>query len=498
MRYLFVLILFCSAFTAYIMSILADAKFRGMVANSFYNYLPESIITQIIEGGVGGTFLSTAIVALFALVAAWGSFFLVKLFLRQSWVDSFNHSQDVPRPNPNGLLQEDDKIQLMVTFNIPTTGIPASAVELFPTSENIYKMGEAQKAKNQKFEKKNPNTARPSEKGYNFSNLMPISYIRVDRETLEYETKPKDGLDALYRAGLGILYKHREWPAAVGQNHAGALLLEHSLATSHNLDKLSNHHPCASVAGLFHDIGKILAYEKRGSKFKRLTKNHDMLSLNILINLPEFKALPDLEKGMIRDLVQYGHSEQEPVRLSNNKEFLELKRLMSYADGSAVQTEIEKGSESVANTDRFDELVAVVWKAISSANINNYLSLGLPTGFCNSKHEVVFIPITNLIKEMAKHASPALSESLMLEVDYHQLKARDLSPTLQALRHLGLLNESYGGVKTESGLYVFKSSSQKFSASVLLDKNKIFEIDPSLEGRWGDTQYVLTLMRADV
>ena len=131
-----------------------------------------------------------------------------------------------------------------------------------------------------------------------------------------------------------------------------------------------------------------------------------MLSLNILINLPEFKALPDLEKGMIRDLVQYGHSEQEPVRLSNNKEFLELKRLMSYADGSAVQTEIEKGSESVANTDRFDELVAVVWKAISSANINNYLSLGLPTGFCNSKHEVVFIPITNLIKEMAKHASP--------------------------------------------------------------------------------------------
>ena len=501
MRYFFIFLSLTGLYTLGLTLNLDATDFRISVLRDGYIPMPTALREFMSLPGWRAAFAAVLVIGVYSIITAWAFYFGVRFILRRGWKDSYNHHKSRPRPNQNGLIQQTDDICLTCTFEIPATGIPKKALDLYPTCRDAYEIGEKMKweSRKKKFRSifSNLGAYRKKSGRLVFTNLMPNSFVRADRKDLDFDNASKGPVDDLYRAGLEMLYRHSDWPADVGQHHAGATLLEHSVRAAENMHRYSKGHTCAAAIGIYHDMGKILAYEKTGGGFKKTTKVHDQLSVYILTNTPEFKRLPKREAGLIQDVVMYGHSDRAPIRLDRDDEFNQLKKALSFADGSAVKTEIEIANESVGSGDRFNETIKVIWSALAEININDHLSKGRHEGFTNSNHEAVFIPATNLLKEMSKHASEELSKALMLEVEYHKLKSKDLTPVLKALRYLELLVESYNGLDTDTGMYKIKSARQRFGRVIAIDKKKLFESNPKLEPLWGESKYPLVVVEVE-
>lgn len=522
MRKIILLAVTVSVYMGILLLTFQNVSFRIKVMDSPVIFMPEEMKDFITHGGHQGTALSITVVIIYSLIYAYAAYILALRLVFTKGKHPKNHYKEKPRPNANGFNQKVDDITLMVVFDIPADGIPKEAVDLFPTCEDIYKHAKKVASNNKSLAE----GERKSKGSYSFDNLMPASFIRVDRTELDITEKVCDDpyMDSLYKAGVKLLYNHKDWPAAVSEHHGGASLLEHSITTSQNLMDLTNNHRCAAVIGLFHDIGKILAYKndskwapvtpdnvfikllemlhlvspvmKKVKSFKLITKGHSHLSMLIIKSLPEFNEITKRDQALIEDVMLYGASERTPIRLMKNEEFLMFKRNLSFSDSSALRSEVEKAGKQVADGNRFKDVVALMWKTIETININDYLSKGTNAGFTNQKHDVVMIPLSNILDEMKANASESISEALLLNVDYKDYKSRDMSIIIKALDALEILVYDYHGIYSESAMFKMKSSSIVFEPVVLLKKKEIFEKNPKLEHLWGECKYTLIVNSA--
>jgi hypothetical protein len=519
MRFIILLAVTVASYMVALAIMFQSVAFKINVMKSPFIYLPLDIKEKVASDTYEATAIALTVVIAHTLAYAYLAYLASMAAVMYYGKHIKNHYQEKPRPNSNGFDLGVDDITLTVTFDIPVDGIPKEALDLFPTCKNIYQKGREVALQNKAL----GTGDRKSKGSYTFTNLMPASFIRVDRSDINISNKTAqdENLDALYKAGIQLLHKHQDWPAAATEHHGAASLLEHSIITSRNLMELTNGHKSASIIGLFHDIGKLLSYENNSKwirdqnsnliikilesskllspkfvkrkSFKRLTKGHNHLSMLILKSLPEFKSLEIQDKQLIEDVMMYASSERTPIRLIKNAEFEMFKKNLTLSDSSALRSEQEKASETVSSGNRFKEVIALVWKAIENCNINDYKAIGRNSGFANNKHEAIMIPLSNLLTEMKQFASEELSAALMLNVEFNDYKTRDASIIIKALDSLEILIFDYHGVYSDSALFTMKSSSIIFEPVVLLNKSVIFQKNPKLEHLWGDSKYTLTV-----
>lgn len=453
---------------------------------------PDMVRNHIVPGGYTGTFIGLTYISFITLLITFLMHHVTRIYLMRYWKHIDNVRPDTLLPNANGLTNTPHGISLNVGFVIPAGGIPTIATELFPASREIKK-------RSTKLVKSNASLFSTGERQatdmYLFKNQMPAGFVRLDKSNLSLNKQdPLSPLDKVYLAGVSILHKHKDWPADIKSHHAGAKLYEHATKVAKNLHKISKQHPCAPVIGIFHDIGKILAYQKKGSKFVRATKLHDPLSVYIFQNIPEYKELNKADASLIEDVLMYSHKDYTPARRNKDEIFHMLCKNLKFADGSAVQGEISEASNRYSDSDRFETLTSVVWQAVINLNINDYQFTGRSDGFASEMHDVIFVPITNLIRRMNDFATEEMKQDLMLDVEYAKSKARDGSPIFKTLEYLNLLNTSYSDIESESGFYIFKSGRVQFKNAVLLNKKEIFDKNPELQKEWDESQYPLTLV----
>jgi hypothetical protein len=518
MRYLIIYIIVNTPFIGYLYYSSNTSNFKISILKSM-SFLPQSIIDKITVNELSAIIYATGIITAFSLGTSWTVYLLLRAYLKTRWSTHDIHNPSRPAPNPNGLIVNDEVADLTVVFDIPEGGIPEVAVKLFPSSREVYEIGVELKEENKRRHARMDN---PELGALVFTNVMPRSFVRVDRQPMQSTTSniKKDPLTELYKAGIEMLSKHGNWPAAVSQHHAGALLLDHSIQASKNMYTHSDGHKCSLVIGLYHDIGKLLTYQpikqtkKRKSflerlahriitmfkdeqeevMFNRLSKKHTSFSVYILKNTPEFKSLSKKDAQLIEDVILYGQAKSQPERLKKHKEFNLLARCLSYSDGTAVRNEIIEAQDRVANGDMFSDLIKVIWETINSININDFKGLGISAGFTNKNHDVVMIPFSNFITEMREHATIEMSTSLMLEIENTTYINKELSAVLKALDHLEVLRDEYHGIKSETGLFIFRSGRIPFINSILLDKKAILSKNAKLEFEWAESKYPLSVI----
>ncbi|HGN1512390.1 HD domain-containing protein [Pseudomonas sp.] len=327
-------------------------------------------------------------------------------------------------------------------------------------------------------------------------------FFRCNRKSVALSRPPTTPIEHLELAVHELLAAHATVPASVGAHHADATLREHSMAIAKEvrsyMKRQQVQEPLAYLAGLAHDLDKLLAYTEKSpgkwAKNKDAT-HHNTYSAYIVRQLPEFMNLsPEDQNVLTLALRYYHHPAMLPVHSGPRVE--KLIQALRMADGFVIRAEKQDGIRAAKESNQTDELIReALLKLLNEANINNFRETGNAEGWTKDAMEFVIIPMSGILEAIGAHLPVELSRQLQMGVDTRTFTHPAIPMMLETLEGMRLLIHSYNQHDSASGLFDVKIGVVNFNACVLLDKEKIQELVPGLVERWGMSTYKIHIRR---
>lgn len=327
-------------------------------------------------------------------------------------------------------------------------------------------------------------------------------FFRCNRKQVALSREPSTPIEHLELAVHELLAAHPRVPASVGAHHADATLREHSLAIAKEvlsyLKRQNVQEPLAYLAGLSHDLDKLLAYAEKAPgqwvKNKDAT-HHNTYSAYIVRQMPEFAKLqPEDQNVLTLALRYYHHPAMLPV--SSGPRVEKLVQALRHADGFVIRAEKQDGIRAAKESSQTEELIReAILKFVGEANINKFRATGEAEGWTKDAMEFVIIPMSRILESIGSHLPLELSRQLQMGVDTRTFTHPAIPVMLETLEGMGLLLHSYNHHDSPSGLFDVKIGVINFNACVLLDKETLQELLPGVVDRWGMANYKIQVRR---
>lgn len=310
-------------------------------------------------------------------------------------------------------------------------------------------------------------------------------------------------LKSLYVAVYGMLKAHPDVPASVGGHHADAPLLEHSLTVAKKVQAYYKDRglkePLATLAGLAHDLDKLLAYKRSGDGWVKNVSatHHNKYAAYIVSTQPEFRDLSEDDRNTLVLALRYYHDpENLPIGASNRTEALIL--ALRICDGYAIKEEKAAGVQDL-NEDQLEAIEKALLDTISELNINGYLSKnGHAGGWTTPALEYVITPMSTVLELMGKHLSVELNRKLQLDHETRTFKHPAAKLVSERLDKLGLLMVTYKHLSSEIGLYDCRIGTARFTSVLMLGKQQLEKHLPGLQEKWGTAAYRIRIVKGTV
>jgi hypothetical protein len=329
-------------------------------------------------------------------------------------------------------------------------------------------------------------------------------FFRCNPVALKLSREPSTPHEKLYVAIHAALAAHPDVPASIGAHHADTSLLLHSLAISKAIVEYVNEkkwtEPLARIAGMAHDMDKLLAYScKDGvwSKTKDCT-HHNSYSAYIVSNMPEFSLLGDEDKAVLTLTLRYYH---HPLMLpiDSGPRVERLVQALRHVDGFVIRNEKKAGIEEAQAGERTPQLLeAALNDTIADLNINNYKLQGQAGGWTKDAFEYVIIPMSTILENIGAHLPQALSRQLQVSIDTRSFHHPAIGLILETLERMGLLMREQKDLFSETGLFDVKIGVSSFRACTLLNKQRLEDMLPTTTIKWGMSQYKIVVQKASV
>lgn len=305
----------------------------------------------------------------------------------------------------------------------------------------------------------------------------------------------------LYLAIYAMLKQHPDVPASIGAHHADAPLLDHSLAVSkkvkaYYLEK-GKKEPLAQIAGLAHDLDKLLAYKRNGDVWVKNVNatHHNKYAAHIVSTQTEFRLLPEDEQQTLVLALRYYHDpENLPIGASNRTEA--LVHALRMCDGYAIKEEKAAGVETLGD-DQLEDIEKALLLTLAELNINHYLNKTENAGgWTTPALEFVITPMSAVLELMGKHLTVELNRKLQLDHETRTFRHPAAKLVSERFDKLGLLMSSYKSFTSPAGLYDCRIGSIGFSAVVMLQKQQLETLIPGLQEKWGTAPYRIRITKA--
>ena len=328
-------------------------------------------------------------------------------------------------------------------------------------------------------------------------------FLRIDRKPIATKRPPNTPVEKLEVALYELLAAHATVPASVGHHHADTNLYEHSLSIANAVvayyrDRDLNE-PLARVAGLAHDIDKLLAYQEKapGVWVKRKdATHHNTFSAFVVAQQPEFALLDQDDKHVLTIALRYYHHPDKLPQHTHER----IERLINairHADGNVIRSEKVSGVDAAREASSTSGLLdAALEKLLASANINDIHSTGIAWGWTKDALDVVVMPMSRLIESIGTFLPGELARQLQLGVETRRFDHPSIPVLLEALSRNNLLVNEYKDKTSATGLFDVKVSTKLWKSCVLLTKDRLEEIIPTTVPKWGNTTFTVRVLRA--
>jgi hypothetical protein len=329
-------------------------------------------------------------------------------------------------------------------------------------------------------------------------------FFRCNQAALKLSREPTTPYEKMYVAIHSSLAAHPNVPASIGAHHADTSLLIHSITISQAIVEYVNEknwvEPLARIAGLAHDMDKLLAYTcKDGvwSKTKDCT-HHNSYSAYIVSNMPEFSLLSDEDKAVLTLSLRYYHHPQM-LPLDSGPRVERLVQALRHVDGFVIRNEKKAGIAEAQAGERTPQLLeAALNETIADLNINNYKVQGQAGGWTKDAFEYVIVPMSTILENIGTHLPQALSRQLQVSVDTRSFHHPAIGLILETLERMDLLMREHKDLVSESGLFDVKIGVSSFRACTLLNKQRLEDLLPATATKWGMSQYKIVVQKASV
>lgn len=327
-------------------------------------------------------------------------------------------------------------------------------------------------------------------------------FYRIERANVPLKPGVEmTALKRLYVAIYGMLKAHSDVPASIGGHHADAPLFEHSLSVA---DKVKAYYkergrsePLAALAGLAHDLDKLLAYKRSGDKWVKNVSatHHNKYSAYIVYTQPEFRELAEDDRNTLVLALRYYHDpENLPIGASNRTEA--LIQALRTCDGYAIKAEKAAGVQTLSD-DHLESIEKALLDTISELNINGYLSKnGHAGGWTTPALEYVITPMSTVLELLGKHLPADLNRKLQLDHETRTFKHPAAKLISERLHKLGLLMTTYKTFSSEMGLYDCRIGTARFTSVLMLGKQELEKLLPGLQEKWGTAAYRIRIVKA--
>ena len=341
------------------------------------------------------------------------------------------------------------------------------------------------------------------------------AFFRCNRVTPTLKRQPATQLEELYVALYSMLAAHPDVPASVGAHHADTSLFEHSRSISNAVVKYMQDRgwdePVAKVAGLAHDMDKLLAYSRKDDAWvkNRNCTHHNSYSAFVVSNQPEFQKVSgdkfvagfhigdDDRTTLVLALRYYHHPEMLPNDANQRVE--RLVQALRHVDGQVIAAEKKSGIEQAKEAEgTYSLLHEALLETIRELNINAYLGSGRAGGWTKDAVEFVIVPMSTILEFIPPHLPTQLSRQLQVTVETKSYHHPAIPMLLESLEQMGLLMHQYKEMTSEKGLFDVRIGVQTFTACVLLSKAPLADMLPTIVTKWGMTQYGIKIRKPTV
>jgi len=305
----------------------------------------------------------------------------------------------------------------------------------------------------------------------------------------------------LYLAIYGMLKQHPDVPASIGGHHADAPLFQHSVSVSKMVKAYysdrGKKEPLAQIAGLAHDLDKLLAYKKNGDGWSKNVNatHHNKYSAYIVSTQPEFRLLPeDDQQTLVLSLRYYHDPDNLPIGASNRTEA--LIQALRMCDGYVIQEEKAAGVDNLSD-EHLETIEQALLNTVAELNINSYLNKnGHAGGWTNPALEYVITPMSTVLELMGKHLPVEMNRKLQLDHETRTFKHPAAKLVSERFDKLGLLMTTYKSFTSDLGLYDCRIGTTRFTAVLMLQKQVLEKLIPGLQEKWGSSTYRVRITRA--
>lgn len=305
----------------------------------------------------------------------------------------------------------------------------------------------------------------------------------------------------LYLAIYGMLKQHPDVPASIGGHHADAPLFQHSISVSKMVKGFysdrGKKEPLAQIAGLAHDLDKLLAYKRNGDVWAKNgnATHHNKYAAYIVSTQPEFHQLPeDDQQTLVLALRYYHDPDNLPIGASNRTEA--LIQALRMCDGYVIKEEKAAGVENLTD-EQLETIEQALLNTVAELNINSYLNKnGHAGGWTTPALEYVITPMSTVLELMGKHLPVEMNRKLQLDHETRTFKHPAAKLVSERFNQLGLLMTTYKSFASELGLYDCRIGTTRFTAVLMLQKQVIEKLLPGLQEKWGTAAYRVRITRA--
>ncbi|KQW19950.1 MULTISPECIES: hypothetical protein [Pseudomonas] len=328
------------------------------------------------------------------------------------------------------------------------------------------------------------------------------NFYRIDQADIQ----TKDGVQPtayqlLYMAIFGMLKKHPDVPASIGGHHADAPLFEHSVAVAKKVKAYFSERgkiePLAQIAGLGHDLDKLLAYKQSGDVWVKNVNatHHNKFAAHIVSTQPEFRLLPeDDQRTLVLALRYYHDPDNLPIGASNRTET--LIQALRMSDGFVIKEEKAAGVEKLSD-EQLESIEQALINTINELNINSYLNKnGHAGGWTTPALEYFITPMSTVLELMGKHLPVEMNRKLQLDHETRTFKHPAAKLVSERFNKLGLLMTGYKTFSSDLGLYDCRIGTTRFTAVLMLKKQMLEKLIPGLQEKWGTAAYRIRITKA--
>jgi hypothetical protein len=305
----------------------------------------------------------------------------------------------------------------------------------------------------------------------------------------------------LYLAIYAMLKAHPDVPASIGGHHADAPLFEHSIAVAkkvqaHYIER-GKKEPLAAIAGLGHDLDKLLAYKKSDDGWVKNVNatHHNKYAAYIVSTQPAFRELPEDDRNTLVYALRYYHDpENLPIGATNRTET--LIQILRLCDGFTIKEEKAAGIENLTD-EQLESIQKAILNTLSELNINGYLNKAEHAGgWTTPALEYVITPMSTLLEQLGKHLPVELNRKMQLDHETRTFNHPAAKLVSQQLDQAGLLMTSYKSFASEVGLYDCRIGTSRFRAVLMIQKSVLDKLIPGLQQKWESCAYRIRITNA--